>query len=194
MYMTVERLVVAAVLGGFLVAGVPAAGRARVVLLRDPKVAPVAFAADEIRGALEANGFSVTDAPLGTAEAPAGAVRIRLAVAGDNGAESRRAAIRPQGYALRFAGKSDYQVIGADAAGAMYGGLALAEMIRLEKGLPGDASIVCAPAIGRRGIKFNIPLDARTPSYDDTGDAAQTNIVHMWDFAFWREFLDERSR
>ncbi len=194
MYMTVERLVAAAVLGGFLVAGVPAAGRSKVVLLRDPKVAPVAFAADEIRGALEANGFSVTDAPLGTAEAPAGAVRIRLAVAGDNGAESRRAAIRPQGYALRFAGKSDYQVIGADAAGAMYGGLALAEMIRLEKGLPGDASIVCAPAIGRRGIKFNIPLDARTPSYDDTGDAAQTNIVHMWDFAFWREFLDEMAR
>ncbi|MGB2821898.1 MAG: carbohydrate-binding family 6 protein [Phycisphaerae bacterium] len=200
--MTIERALAVAVLAGFLFADGVAAGSPgrsgdagrKVVLLRDPSIAPVAFAAAEIRTALEANGFSVTEAPLGTAEAPAGAVRVRLAVAGDKGAEPGRAAIRPQGYALRIAGKSVYEVTGADAAGAMYGGLALAEMIRHEKGLPRGDDADCAPAIARRGIKFNIPLDARTPSYDDTGDAAQTNIPHMWDFAFWREFLDDMAR
>ena len=34
---------------------------------------------------------------------------------------------------------------------------------------------------GQTSIKFNIPLDARAPSYDDTGSAAEENIVHMWD-------------
>jgi len=200
--MTIERAFAVAVLSGFLFAnGVAADGPRRsaaairkVVLLRDPNIAPAAFAAEEIRIALEANGFPVTESPLGKAQVPAGSVRVRLMVHPAGGAESRRPALRRQGYALRFAGKSDYQVIGADAAGAMYGGLALAEMIRLEKDLPGDASADCAPAIARRGIKFNIPLDARTPSYDDTGDAAQTNIPHMWDFAFWREFLDDMAR
>ena len=51
-----------------------------------------------------------------------------------------------------------------------------------------------APYIARRGIKFNIPLDARTPSYSDAGDAAQQNIPEMWSMDFWREFLDEMAR
>ena len=50
------------------------------------------------------------------------------------------------------------------------------------------------PYIAQRGIKFNIPLDARTPSYSDTGDAAQQNIPEMWSLDFWREFLDEMAR
>jgi hypothetical protein len=48
--------------------------------------------------------------------------------------------------------------------------------------------------IERRGIKFNIPLDARTPSYSDAGDAAQQNIPEMWSMDFWHEFLDEMAR
>jgi len=50
------------------------------------------------------------------------------------------------------------------------------------------------PFIERRGIKFNIPLDARTLSYSDAGDAAQQNIPEMWSMDFWREFLDEMAR
>jgi len=51
-----------------------------------------------------------------------------------------------------------------------------------------------APHIAQRGIKFNIPLDARTPSYSDNSDAAQNNIAEMWSFDFWREFLDHMAR
>jgi hypothetical protein len=50
------------------------------------------------------------------------------------------------------------------------------------------------PFIEKRGLKFNIPLDARTPSFDDTGDAAQNNIETIWDFNFWEEFLDDMAR
>jgi hypothetical protein len=32
------------------------------------------------------------------------------------------------------------------------------------------------PFIKKRGIQFNIPLDARTPSCDDTREFAQNNI------------------
>ncbi len=43
--------------------------------------------------------------------------------------------------------------------------------------------------IGRRGIKFNLPLDLRTPSYSDGGDCAQLNIETVWDMQFWKDFL-----
>jgi len=34
----------------------------------------------------------------------------------------------------------------------------------------------------------------KTPSYDDTGDAAQNNYAEMWNFDFWKEFLDDMAR
>jgi hypothetical protein len=75
----------------------------------------------------------------------------------------------------------------------MYGGLDIAEAIKLGTlGQLKDGEH--APFIARRGIKFNIPLDARTPSYSDAGDAAQQNIPEMWSMDFWREFLDEMAR
>ncbi|MCP5117898.1 MAG: carbohydrate-binding family 6 protein [bacterium] len=80
-----------------------------------------------------------------------------------------------------------------DADGAMYGGLDLAEAITI--GTLGEIrDSDHTPYIERRGIKFNIPLDARTPSYSDNADAAQNNIPEMWSFDFWREALDELAR
>jgi hypothetical protein len=84
-------------------------------------------------------------------------------------------------------------VIGADPAGAMYGGLDIAEAIRhgtLDALNDSDHT----PHIAQRGIKFNIPLDLRTPSYSDPADAAQANIPEMWEKAFWTEFLDSMAR
>ena len=79
-----------------------------------------------------------------------------------------------------------------DAHGAMYGILELEERIMLRQPL-GDLSIAQDPFIGKRGLKFNIPLDARNPSYDDTGDAAQENIATMWDIDFWTQYLDQMA-
>ena len=53
----------------------------------------------------------------------------------------------------------------------MYGGLDVAEAIRLGT-LDRLAAGQRRPFIQERGIKFNIPLDLRTPSYSDNSDAA----------------------
>jgi hypothetical protein len=97
-----------------------------------------------------------------------------------------------QSYALRRKGSTWY-AIGVDSTGAMYGALDLAELIRtgaLTSANDSDQT----PHIANRGIKFNIPLDARTPSYSDNSDAAQQNIPEMWSTEFWHEFLDDMAR
>ena len=86
-----------------------------------------------------------------------------------------------------------FTVRGGGPGGVMYGGLELAEQVRLhgwERVEPGRRT----PHFAMRGVKFNIPLDARTPSYTDMSDAAQANIGTVWDFGFWREFLDALAR
>jgi hypothetical protein len=179
-----------------------------VVIFHDASLPPVAFAVAEIRRALKENGFFVEEK---TREEPAedrSPVRIMLWVADPGRAEGRgrefvekyRDTLGKQGYLvtkLAATGNSaseGYLAAAIDPVGAMYGGLHLAESIRIHKGLDGITRTIKTPHIARRGIKFNIPLDVRTPGYDDTGDAAQKNYEHMWDFAFWQEFLDEMAR
>lgn len=85
------------------------------------------------------------------------------------------------------------RVIGGDATGAMYGGLDIAEAIRtgtFDSLVNSDHK----PHIAQRGIKFNLPLDLRTPSYTDSSDAAQANIPEMWTREFWTTFLDTMAR
>ena len=173
----------------------------KAAVICDPSVGPMAFAAGEIRKALEEIGFSVTQQPpreMVTADAP---VRIILSVVDPQDAAKLGDPLGKQGYLIGKVSKeslhgrrTNYSVNAIDPAGAMYGGLHVAESIRLHKGLDAITQTVKTPYILRRGIKFNIPLDVRTPSYDDTGDAAQKNYEHMWDFSFWREFLDDMAR
>ena len=85
-------------------------------------------------------------------------------------------------------------VKGGDANGLMYAGLELAEAIQDGKNLLKLEQTSGKPYFPYRGIKFNFPLDARTPSYDDTGDAAQQNILTMWDFDYWKNYLDNMAR
>lgn len=96
----------------------------------------------------------------------------------------------PESFKLRYV-DSQLWVIGSDAKGAMYGGLEVADRLRL--GLPIEAKDY-EPFVEKRGIKFNIPFDVRTPSYDDSGDSAQNNIETVWDFEFWKEFFDNMAR
>ena len=101
-----------------------------------------------------------------------------------------------QSYEIRRAtsnGRTFLAVFGADPSGAMYGGLDLAEALKLRT-LDTVAGGPHKPHIANRGIKFNLPLDVRTPTYSDNSDAAQQNIPEMWSFDFWREFLDDLAR
>ena len=97
-------------------------------------------------------------------------------------------------FQISLVGKDIIQITGGDNSGLMYGVLELAE--QLSFGIdPGKIeNIRQKPFIEKRGIKMNIPLDARLPSYDDTGDAAQNNIAEVWSMDFWKEYLDNLAR
>ena len=138
----------------------------------DPRIA---FAAREIRSALRQVGHGAADG-----------VRVVF--------EIRKTGLGPQGFRIRREGNGVIRVVGGDSCGAMYGGLELAEMITLGGGLNAMRDKARKPYVFRRGLKFNIPFDARSPSYDDTGTAAQKNIAVMWDLQFWTAFLDAMAR
>ena len=93
--------------------------------------------------------------------------------------------LEEQEYSIAVSGKN-IRVRGGGSRGLMYGGLEVAEQIELY-GRVEDC--LGSPFIENRGVKFNIPLDARTPGFDDTGDAAQKNITEMWSWEFWDEYL-----
>lgn len=140
----------------------------------DPKVA---FAVEDLQEALRAAGYQVVR----------GDVDVRIVF------DIFEQGMGPQSFRIHREGPV-IRVIGGDALGAMYGGLELAEMIALGGGLGAVHEKARKPYLFRRGIKLNIPLDARAPSYDDTGTAAQENIVHMWDWDFWEEYLNTLAR
>jgi hypothetical protein len=104
--------------------------------------------------------------------------------------------LRPEGFRLsqwKKNGTRSISVMSNDWPGAMYGGLELAEQIRT-RGVDGVIDMDRNPHLAMRGTKFNIPLDLRTPSYSDMSDSAQANIETVWDFDFWRAYLDQLAR
>lgn len=138
----------------------------------DKSSAPITFAATELHDALAKGSHST-------------AARIELRAAGA-GSPAKGFAIISDGTVVR--------ITGANAIETMYGGLELAEQLRMGRDIFAPGEFHREPFIAKRGVKFNIPLDARTPSYDDTGDAAQRNIAEMWNLEFWTEFLDQMAR
>ncbi|HXR09081.1 MAG TPA: hypothetical protein VN765_17210 [Candidatus Acidoferrum sp.] len=186
-----------------IMASLVASAKTEVSLFYNHTFPPVEFAARDIAKALEAKGNSAILKNLETA-APAAGTSIIVASSAE---EARRIAgklgLAPvksgasQSYALRrkvSAGQTNYVVLGADAAGAMYGGLDLAEAIRLGTltALPDSDH---TPWVARRGIKFNITMDRRSPAYwDNNSDSAQLNIPEMWNLQFWHDYLDEMAR
>ena len=140
--------------------------------------AKIKFAAEEVVSALNGKGFQTQMAERENAD-------IEI------GVQSENADLKPEGFTIKTGKK--VEVIGADAAGAMYGALELAEQIELF-GLKGVKETAQNPYMEKRGTKFNIPLDVRSPSYTDPCDAAQKNIAEMWNFDFWKEYIDNLAR
>ena len=156
-----------ATLVGLAVSG----GAAAVSVSFDTNSAPLRFAAAEIQAAASAVR---TIQPL--------SVSLRM----EAGTRS------PQSYRIQRDGEK-ITVTGGDAVGAMYGGLDVTEAIRTGA-LDSLKDSLHTPHIAQRGLKFNIPLDARSPSYSDDSDSAQANIANMWEKSFWTGMLDEMAR
>lgn len=97
--------------------------------------------------------------------------------------------IAPQGYRRVCCGK-DIILEASDEAGMMYAIIDLAGEIKAHHEV---SDLFVEPYIKKRGIKFNIPLDARTPSYSDASTSATKNIPVMWEFSFWQQFLDSMA-
>ena len=171
-------------------------------VFHDSHAPQVSFAAAEIRRALGSQN-AASDRDLRDVTSDNSSLRFAIAAGADESEAlaqklqvARLKTTAPQSYAIRRTearGRVIIAVLGADPVGAMYGGLDVAEAIRLGamgKTVDSDHS----PQIAQRGIKFNIPLDRRTPTYSDSSDSAQANIPEMWRMDFWHELLDEMAR
>jgi len=175
-----------------LVFGVPSWSAERIFVSAAPETAgPGQFAVAEILREAALRGIE----PAAAAATATTATTARFQVVLTVGLPAGMAATS-QAYAIRVVkadGQQRYTVHGADPAGAMYGGLDIAEAIRTDT-IAQVGNSEHKPHMENRGIKFNIPLDLRTPSYSDPADAAQANIPEMWSMDFWRDFLDDMAR
>jgi hypothetical protein len=164
----------------------------------DPADKTAAFGAGDLSDALARWRVPVqTMAAADAARAAASTAIVVTTVAARLPGQPAVTGLGPQGYAFRRVASGDTTriwAIGQDSAGAMYAALDLAEAARLHGHLGQVVERQITPALAKRGIKFNIPLDARTPSYSDDSTSGQANIPEMWDMAFWSRFLDEMAR
>ena len=147
------------------------------------------FAGDEIKKAAENNGYVITLVKSLNAKSKDEMIVKIISDSVLSVKASRSDNLKMpeqfgwQSYSIRVKETGSQKVIyvlSGDKTGAMYGGLDIAEAIRLETiNFISDSD--SKPYLERRGIKFNIPLDLRTPSYSDMGDAAQQNIPVVWE-------------
>jgi hypothetical protein len=166
-----------------------AANAASALVNFDSTSAPIAFAAREVEGALRARKYQIER------NAARADIVVSFALA-DRSDDAQFATLAREGFLLRTSRVDKHRelvVVARDAGGAMYGGLELAEQIRT-RGIAGVVDTDRNPYMPMRGTKFNIPLDLRTPSYTDMSDSAQENIATVWDFEFWRAYLDALAR
>ncbi len=171
----------------------------------DPATPQIAFAAGDIKTALEKHKHTVESHPLAALAKAGSGKKIVLAVATDPTAASLLSAqggkgvgsLSAQAYALRTTTAPDlsYWVLGGDANGAMYGGLQLAEHIQFHDiGRAYDEEE--APFLKNRGIKFNLPLDKDSPTYyyGFKGTSHKLAVKDVWDLGFWQTWFDEMAR
>ncbi|MDA1276834.1 MAG: hypothetical protein O2960_22685 [Verrucomicrobia bacterium] len=171
----------------------------------DSDTPQIAFAAGDIKAALEKQEHTVQVHDLAALAKADSSKKIVLALATDNLATftlsaqggKPAAGLDQQAYALRTTTKPDlsYWVLGGDAVGVMYGGLQLAENIQfhdLARAYDEEES----PHIKNRGIKFNIPLDKESPTYyyGHHGTSHKLAIKDVWDMGFWKTWFDEMAR
>ena len=189
---------VTCLLGAIVVSGAP-------VLVYYPEDVPaLRFAAGDIQQACVLQGDQCVLVPFTRIPDTQAQRQIIIGLARDDSLLQRLHAagarspgrVVPEGYAVRVTRQGNQKTVwalGGDTTGAMYAGLALAETIA-QDGLSRIQESDNKPYIAKRGLKINVPLDARTPAYADCGDAAQQNMVVMWELDFWKAHLDQMAR
>ena len=190
----------------FALLGVSALSSAETVWLYfDPATPQIAFAAGDIKAALEKQKYTVQTHDLAALAKAGSGKKIVLAIATDKTVTATLSAqggkpaagLGAQAYVLRTTTKPDlsYWVLGGDAAGAMYGGLQIAENISAA-GFSGCFDTEEKPFLLYRGMKLNLPLDKRIPTYVGgwSSHSARDAIPDVWDMAFWKTLIDQQAR
>ena len=150
----------------------------KVVIRYDQDDAMQVFGVGDLKKALEVTGNQIVDADAD--------LHIVLS--------KYEQGMGPQSFRIQREADRGIRIVYGDSVGAMYGAIELAEQISLGGGLAAVEAKARKPYILRCGLKFNIPLDARSPSYDDTGTSAHENIPAMWEWDFWKAFFDNMVR
>ncbi len=189
----------------FALLGFSAPSSAETVRLYFDSATPqIAFAAGDIKAALEKREHTVEIHGLAALAKAGSGKKIIVALASDQSVASvfsaqggkPIASLGEQAYAIRTTIKPDfnYWVMGGDAVGAMYGGLQIAEDIR-SKPLSGIYDAEESPGILKRGIKLNLPFDKESLTYGRSNASGINHAIHhVWDMAFWTTWLDEMAR
>ena len=182
---------------------ISAAVAENVIVVSDPDDQMSAFAVGDIQEALSSKGH--TAVPSLALDVLPPEIRFRIVLGtleqlkkfnAPTGLGDVPKDLKPEGFAIRLVKDGEqttYWVIGADAAGTMYGGLEVAEIISTG-GIDAIKDDQQNPYLAKRGTKFNCPLDLRTPSYSDMSDAGQKNIEQMWSWDFWKDYIDHMAR
>lgn len=175
----------------------------------DSNVAQIKFAAGDVKTALESKGFKVEMNALSKLKSGYAKKKIVIALASNaeitklltTGGGTIPANLGEQAYGIRTTSspQKSYWVLGGDVNGAMYGGLQIAENIKFYS-LAGAYNSQESPAILKRGIKLNYPLDANNPTYGKhdngtfEGISYKNAIPNIWDMSYWTEWFDEMAR
>ncbi len=170
----------------------------------DPRIAPIAFAAGDVKTALESKNFTVEMLDIDQLNsaypnnkvviALATDIRVKQIITAEGG--TAPTGIREQGYTLRTTtqGQTSYWALGGDNNGAMYGGLQISENININ-GFTGTYNNQESPAILKRGIKLNLPFDRESRTYGkSTATSKIKAISNVWDMTFWTSWFDEMAR
>ena len=159
-------------------------------IFKDSNDQKVLFAFEKLKSELSKQGYSVRISSFEEADIALFSVSSAIPMKKlKESVQNYNFQLKSEGFSILVDKKSKIWLVGGDYAGVMYGELELAEQIKLY-GLNGIKSTDQNPYMEKRGIKFNIPLDVRTPSYTDMSEAGQQNIAEMWNFGFWKELID----
>ena len=152
------------------------------------------FALADLRSELSSQGISIrkTGYPEGELILLTQAALANLKIENGKNQPTIDFDLKPEGFCIRKDAQKIW-VVGADEPGLMYGVLELTEQIKVA-GLDKIDETKQNPYMPTRGVKFNLPLDIRTPTYTDPCQASKENIADMWSMDFWTGFIDHLAR
>ena len=153
------------------------------VVFYDDRIPQLCFGMTKLRGALAKASIFFIERPLADYTGTEAVPVITISFSAQAFALKASPEIKAEGFELRISAGTIH-LLAADANGAMYGMLELAEDISL-----GGIDSICEktrePFLKRRGVKFNLPYEPY-----DNGDAMTMNLEACMDIDFWASYID----